>query len=116
MVEVMVAFLLTAISTTGLVALYSIQTHAGGYSRHSMEATELAQDQLERLRTQIAPATTTNGSQASLDSKGKTATNGTFTRAWTVTPNAAYCDITVTVSWSDDGVSRSVVMRGKRNL
>lgn len=116
MVEVMVAFLLTAIATTGLVALYSIQTHAGGYSRHSMEATELAQDQLERLRTQIAPVTTTTGTQASLDSKGKIATGGMFTRAWTVTPYAAYCDIVVTVSWSDDGVARSVQMQGKRNL
>ena len=116
MVEVMVAFVLTAISTTGLVALYSIQSHAGGYSRHSMEATELAQDQVERLRTQVAPATTTTGTQASLDSKGTITTNGTFTRTWTITPNGAYCDITVAVSWTDDGVSRSIVMRGKRNL
>ncbi len=116
MVEVMVAFMLTAIATTGLVALYSIQTHAGGFSRHAMEATELAQDQVERLRTQVAPTSTTTGTQASLDAKGKLVTGGMFTRSWTITPNSSNCDIVVTVAWNEDGVDRNVVMRGKRNL
>jgi len=116
MIEVMVAFMLTAIATTGLLALYSVQTHSGGNSRHAMEATEMAQDQVERIRTQVAPATTTTGTQASLDSKGKITTNGIFSRSWTVTPGAASVDIAVTVSWADDGVSHSVIVRGKRNL
>ena len=51
MIEVMVAILLTAIATSGIIGLYIVETRASGFSRHSTEATVLAQDQIEILRT-----------------------------------------------------------------
>ena len=116
MIEVMVTFLLTAVATAGLLRMYSIQTRASVFSRHAVEASELAQDQLERLRTTVAPATVTAGRQEHLDERGKVSTGGTFSRTWTVTPTTDYCDVVVTVTWSDDGVPRQVVMRGRRSL
>ena len=116
MVEVMVALMLTAIGTAGLLALYSVQTRASGYTRHASEASELAQDQFERLLTAAAPGEVTTGSQQHLDEKGAVITSGLFTRTWAVAPQTEYCDMVVTVSWSEDGVARQVVVRGKRSL
>jgi Tfp pilus assembly protein PilV len=116
MIEVMVALMLTAVGTAGLLALYSVQTRASGYTRHSIEASELAQDQIERLLATAAPGSVTTGSQQHLDERGAVTTSGMFTRTWTVTPQTEYCDLVVTVSWSEDGVARQVVVRGKRSL
>src|SRR5678816_1125705 len=99
MIEVMVALMLTAVGTAGLLALYSVQTRASGYTRHSIEASELAQDQIERLLATAAPGSVTTGSQQHLDERGAVTTSGMFTRTWTVTPQTEYCDLVVTVSW-----------------
>ncbi len=116
MIEVMVAFMLTAVATAGLLRMYSIQTSASVTSRHLIEASELAQDQLERLRTIAPPGTLTTGAQSHVDEKGKVTTTGLFSRTWTITPMTGYCDLIVTVSWSEDGTLPRVVMRGKRSI
>ena len=116
MIEVMVALLLTAVAAAGVLGMYAVQVRSSVYSRHTVEASELAQDELERLRTIAAPATTTTGSQTSLDEKGKVAAAGTFSRSWTVTPGTDYCDLVVTVAWNEDGIPRQVMMRGRRGL
>ena len=41
---------------------------------------------------------------------------GIFSRAWTVTTGTTYIDLQVTVSWSEDGVNKSVVVYGRRGL
>ena len=112
----MVAFLLTAIATAGLLGMYGIQTRASLTSRHMIEASELAQDQLERLRTIAPPSTVTTGTQAHVDEKGKVNTTGLFSRSWTITPMMSYCDLAVIVSWNEDGTPRQVMMRGKRSI
>lgn len=111
MVEVMIAVLLTAIAMVGLIALYNSETRASGTSRHAMEATVLAQDQLERLRTEPVVAGTL--SQANIN-ETNTGT-GIFTRSWTVTPAASWTDLTVTVSWTEDAITRTVAVYGRRN-
>ena len=116
MIEVMAALLLTGLAAAGVLGMYAVQVRSSVYSRHTVEASELAQDELERLRTIAAPATTTTGSQTNLDEKGKATTSGTFSRSWTVTPGTDYCDLVVTVAWNEDGVARQVVMRGRRGL
>jgi Tfp pilus assembly protein PilV len=57
MIEVMIAMLLTAIAMIGIIALFMTQRKASGFSRHTTEATVLAQDKLEQLRTLCVPAT-----------------------------------------------------------
>ncbi len=115
MIEVMVAILLTAIATSGIIGLYIVETRASGFSRHSTEATVLAQDQVEILRTNrvVGGPITTVG----IDEHGNA--GGMFTRIYTVTAGASpaqpYDDLLVEVKWTEDGVTRSVILRSRRN-
>lgn len=115
MIEVMVAILLTAIAIIGILALYMAQSRAGAYSRHTSEASVLAEDGLEALRAMPTPATAT---LSNVDERGKS--GGIFTRTSTVTgpigtAPSAYYDLRVAVTWDEDGVARSVVLNGRRN-
>lgn len=110
MVEVLVAVLLTAIAMTGMLGLYAAGTRAAGGSRHVSEATVLAQDEIERMRTS---AVIGSGSESNVDHAGKA--GGIFTRTWSATAAIDYTDLVVTVSWSDDGVARHVTLRSRRN-
>jgi Tfp pilus assembly protein PilV len=140
MIEVLIAVLLTVIAVIGIIALFMTETRAAAYSRRATEATNLATDKLEKLRTL---QTATSGSEATVDVQGDTST-GMFEREWTVTVGTSYTDITVIVAWDDDNVesvsctpaasavpvatclsqycrstsvcaSRAVVVRGRRN-
>jgi prepilin-type N-terminal cleavage/methylation domain-containing protein len=113
MIEVMIAITVTAIATSGLLALFMVETRASGFSRHSTEATVLAEDQLERLRTAAAPTVTTSGSQTGIDERGKS--GGIFNRTWTTTVGSTYYDTSVTVTWPEDGTTRTVTLRSRRN-
>lgn len=114
MLEVLIAIMLSSIAMIGIVALFRVQSAASSYSRRTTEASTLATDQLERLRTIALTGTTVTGSQTSLDEKGRVATGGPFARSWTVVPTDSYYDVTVTVAWFDNG-NRTLVMRSRRN-
>jgi type IV pilus modification protein PilV len=111
MIEVMVALLLTAVGVMGILGVYLAQVRASSYSRHTSEAVILAQDKLEQLRTQ--PSAQTTGSEANINERG--VATGMFTRRWSVTPATDYANIVVTIAWSEDGVPREFVLRGRRN-
>ena len=112
MIEVMVSILLTAIAASGVMALYMIQTRASGFSRHSTEAAVLVQDEMEQLRTSTTTGTAT---VASLNERGKVVSGGLFTRTYTVTTGAGFDEMVVSVSWTEDGVAKTVTMRSRRN-
>jgi len=114
MLEVLIAIMLSSIAMIGVVALFRVQSAASSFSRRTTEASNLATDQLERLRTIAVTGTTITGSQTSLDEKGRVATGGPFSRSWTVVPVDSYYNVTVTITWFDNG-NRSLVMRGRRN-
>jgi Tfp pilus assembly protein PilV len=99
MIEVMVALLLTAIAASGIIGLFMVQTRSSGYSRHATEATILAQDEMERLRAMNVSSG--SASVPNLNEFGKT--GGIFTRAYVISATASYVDVTVTVSWDEDG-------------
>jgi len=111
LIEVMIAILLSAIAVVGLVGIYSVQTRGSSVSRHTTEAAVLAEDRMEDLRTQIAPAT---GSESGLDALG--AAGGIYNRAWTVAIGGSDITYSVTVSWNEDGITRNVTLRSKRGL
>lgn len=115
MVEVLVAIALCSIAMIGIVALHRTQTGAGSVSRRTTEASTLAEDKLESLRANTSATALTSGTETGLDERGQIVTGGLFTRAWTVVNNGSYADLTVTVSWNEDG-ARSVVVRGRRSL
>ena len=98
MVEVLIAVLLSVIAVIGVIALFITETKAASYSRRSSEATSLATDKLEKLRT-MATATTTGSPETGIDAQGNT--GGVFERSWAVT-TTTYTDLTVKVGWDDD--------------
>ncbi len=112
MIEVMIALLLTAIAMLGLIGLYMSQTRASSYSRRATEATMLASDELERLRTVAVPTGTTPVD--TVDVQG--VTGGKFLRLSTVTPvGTEYYELLVQISWEEDGETRLLQMTGRRN-
>ena len=114
LIEVMIALVLTAVAIMGIVALYITETKASGFSRHTTEGAVLAQDKVEQLRTQgnmvaIGPIV-----EANINERGLA--GGIFTRTTTVTPvGGNYANITVTVTWGDDGIAHSVAVKARRN-
>ena len=115
MIEVMVAMLLTALTVIGVMGLYRIESRASGFSRRETEAAVLAQDKLEELRTQAAPsgAVATTQDPAIIDQFTNTEI---FTRTYSIdtTADPKVFKITVTVSWNDDGITRTVTVNGQR--
>jgi Tfp pilus assembly protein PilV len=113
LVEVLVSLILSMIAMVGVIALYRSQTNASSFSRRSGEATMLAEDQLEKLRTR--PSGPTTGTASGLDETGKA--GGIFTRTFEITqPSLNYDEIKVIVSWTEEGVTKSVTVFGRRNL
>jgi prepilin-type N-terminal cleavage/methylation domain-containing protein len=114
LMEVLISLILGAIAMIGVIALYRASTNASSFSRRSTEAAVLAQDKLERLRTE----TPVSGNDAgNIDETGKVVAGGPFTRAWVVTPFGTptqYFDIAVTVTWFDEGISKPITVRGRR--
>ncbi len=113
LIEVMISVLLTAIAVIGIMALYMSQTRASAYSRHATEATVLAADKLEQLRT-LSSTGMAGSADSGLDSLG--ASGGIFSRTWAVTTGTEYIDLRVTVTWDEDGTSKSVIVNGRRGL
>jgi len=116
MIEVMVAMLLTAIAIIGILALFMTQRKASGYSRHTTDAPGPAQHKLEQLRT-LGAAATGSGSDVLVDETGSNVGNGIYSRYWTETlyAGSGYADIISTVQWEEDGDTKSVTLRGRRN-
>jgi len=114
MIEIMVAMVLAAIAIIGILALYMAQTRAAGFSRHSTEATVLAQDKIEQLRAQGTAATIATTTEANINERGKA--GGIFTRVYSETLTLNYAAIAVTVTWSDEGSSHFVSLQAKRDL
>ena len=113
LMEVLVSLVLGAIAMIGVIALYRASTNASSFSRRSTEAAVLAQDKLERLRTEIP---VTGNDAGVIDETGKVVVGAPFTRSWTVAPGGAgqYFDIQVTVAWVDEGAPKTVIVRGRR--
>ena len=113
MIEVMIALLLTAIAIIGIMSLYMSQTRASAYSRHTTEATVLAQDGMEKLRAEGVPASATI---ATVNEQGVAVAGGLYTRTSTVSALVgSYYDLTVAVSWDENGVPRTIRLYTRRN-
>ena len=108
--------MLSAIAVIGIIALYRVQTAASAFSRRATEATIIAEDQLERLRTQPAPVVAQVQGFENVNEQGQVVGTGFFRRSWSNTPVVAtnYVDIVVTVEWTEDN-TRQVIVRGRRN-
>ena len=111
LIEVMVSMLVMTIALIGLLALYKASTSAAGGSRRATEASVLAQDQLEQLRTSRTLGTE---SVAGLDASGLVVTGGAYTRSWLAAAGVGFDELAVTVAWSEAGRPTQVVVRSRR--
>jgi prepilin-type N-terminal cleavage/methylation domain-containing protein len=142
LIEVMVAVLITAIAAIGFIAMYMTETKAGSFTRHSTEASMLANSKLEALRgVPTATFATAGNANDTVDAQGNT--GGMYIRRWSWTtytstaPANSYVELTVAVGWDEDETavacasdascrsgfcmptsvcaSRAVFARGRRN-
>jgi prepilin-type N-terminal cleavage/methylation domain-containing protein len=115
LIEVLIALVLTAIAIMGIIALYITETKASGFSRHTTEAAVLVQDKVELLRTEGPAANIALTTEPNINERG-TAASGIFTRSYSETLLAGWAEITVTVTWNDDGINHTITVKARRNL
>jgi type IV pilus assembly protein PilV len=105
LVEVMVALTVLAIGVTGILKLTVVAFKATNVSRHTTEASVLAEDKMEALRT--IPTAILSGNNDTVKDEGVagsgTANSMVYTRTWTVTTVGVNVFVTVRVDWTEDG-------------
>jgi Tfp pilus assembly protein PilV len=117
MIEVLIAVLITVIAVMGIVGLITVETRGGTASRHTTEAAVLAEGQMETLRITALPASGAGNDAAPVDAEGVAGnSNSIFTRSWSWTVGAASISYTVTVTWNEDGPTKTVKMISQRGL
>jgi Tfp pilus assembly protein PilV len=103
----MVAILLIGVGLMGLAALSTTVTRANSQSASLTTASSLAQERMERFRTD-AYAGIASGSDT------RTVDGITYSRVWSVAiddPAVGLKTVTVTVSWSARGKPHSTTLR-----
>jgi prepilin-type N-terminal cleavage/methylation domain-containing protein len=117
LVEILVSLVLATIAMIGVIALYRAQTSASSFSRRTTEATILAEDKLERLRTATLAAQAATA-EPLMDETGLANAAGPFTRTTTITAvtpgTEALWHLKVVVSWTEEGITKSVTVNGRR--
>ena len=112
LIEILIAMAVIGIGFLAAATMQGMSISSNTKSRHWTSASYLCQDKFEHFRNVPFEDVTTAGSpEANIDELGNP--GGIFTRTWTVamdTPAALMRTVTVTVSWVEKGVNRSVVM------
>jgi len=105
LIEVLIALVILSISLLGIASLMATTTRYNSSAGHMTEAATFAQDMLEQLRVTPWANVVTNPNPDTITG----ATGITYSRTWTVAPNAddSLRTITVTVTWND-GISHSI--------
>lgn len=91
MVEVIIAILILSVGILGLASTAALVTRMIGQGGSYSQATTLATEQIEILRSQCGALS------------GGSSTSGNYTVNWTVTPGTATDQVTVTVSYPRAG-------------
>jgi type IV pilus assembly protein PilV len=113
-IELMIALTVLLIGIAGIVALQITSLRGTAYSRHATEATVLAEDLMEVLRTTpiatlVVPDTDT------VDAQGLQDPDGAYTRAWDIDWNGNVGNLEVRVTWLERGSeSHTIVLNTVR--
>jgi type IV pilus assembly protein PilV len=114
-VEVLIALLVLLIGMAGILSMQFTSVRANAFSRHATEASILAEDKMEDLRTTPSAALVSDGD--TVDARGNSDPQGFFTREWEVLPGTPI-SIKVTVEWKEGGDTAnppySIVLRTQR--
>lgn len=121
--EILVSIALIAIGVIGF-SVNTIGVIHGNYTSGNFTiATNLAQDKLEELKVGTSFTAVTNASDSNNPITETGASGGRFTRTWTIAASSlddtttlaatgtTLWEISVTVSWTEYGISREVVER-----
>lgn len=100
-VEVLIALVVLLVGLAGILSMQMTAISATGFERHATEASTLAQDKMEALRT-VSSAELQSGSDQ-VDPRGVPDPSGLFTREWTVANGASDFTITVKITWLEGG-------------
>ncbi|MGH7899600.1 MAG: type IV pilus modification PilV family protein, partial [Candidatus Binatia bacterium] len=118
LIEIMVAVVILVSAVIGLASSTISARRAGDSSRHAAEATTLAFDKIEHLRTllptdpELSPGSHTDPANP-LGPDGNS--GGFFTRSWTVTSNLPIpllARVEMDVAWATQTGTRSVTLVG----
>jgi len=117
--ELMIALTVLIIGIAGILAMQMTGMRSSAYARHATEASVLAEDKMEVLRT-VSLATYADGSE-DVNSQGVVDGDGMkYTREWTIVDNGdGLATLTVTVGWLEGGDlsdSHAVVLTTRRIL
>ena len=103
LIEVLIALLVLMVGMAGILSLQLTSMKATSFSRHATEASSLAEDKVEDLRTvPLDSARFVNGTDQ-VDARGVADGEGPYTRTWTINPGADTTIVNVSVSWTERG-------------
>ena len=103
LIEVLIALLVLMVGMAGILSLQLTSMKATAFSRHATEASSLAEDKVEELRTvPLSSARFASGSDQ-VDSRGVADAAGLYTRTWTITAGTDNTIVNVSVAWTERG-------------
>ena len=114
LIELLIALTILLIGISGIVALQITSMRGTAYSRHATEATVLAEDLMEVLRT-VPISTLMVPDTDKVDAQGMEDSEGAYTRAWDIAWNGDLGDLEVRVTWFERGSeTHSIVLNTVR--
>lgn len=103
LIEVLIALLILMVGMAGILSLQLTSMKATSFSRHATEASSLAEDKVEELRTVPLNSVRFANGTDQVDSRGVADAEGLFTRTWTIAPGIETTIVNVSVSWTERG-------------
>lgn len=103
LIEVLIALLVLMVGMAGVLSLQLTSMKATGFSRHATEASSLAEDKVEDLRTVPVNSARFASGRDQVDARGVADPDGLYIRTWTITPQTDTTIITVAVAWNERG-------------
>ena len=100
-IEVMIALLVLLVGMAGVLSLQLTAMQATSFSRHATEASVLAEDKIEQLRTVPVGDLVSDSDQ--VDARGIPDLTALYSREWTITVGTEQTTVTVAVSWDEQG-------------
>lgn len=112
-IEVMIALVVLGAGIAGILSIQMTALRATAYSRHAAEASVLAEDKLELLRT--TPVDRLAGGSDQVDELGSPRADGRYQRTWSVSAASGVITVAVDVAWDESGELHDIQMITQRS-
>ncbi len=111
LIEILIVMAILAIGVLGVASLQISAVHNNGLGNLITQATMLAQEKMESLKSTDDIAALTDGSETNIDHYGES--GGIFDRSWIISNplgGSSSRQIEIAVQWNKGGVNRSVIL------